>query len=107
MFALDTGWIGGWSIGVVVVYKVVYRVEGRMSREQNARADGGEAPNFGDAYDGRTEFGREGVDMWCFVTEREKKIMIYLTITLLFNINIQVKQKLVDTLHLYYVSIFW
>ena len=42
----------------VMVWEVVLvcRVKGRMSRQQNTRADGGGA-KFGDAYDGRTEFG--------------------------------------------------
>ena len=33
---------------------------------------GGEATNLRDAYDGRAEFERKGVDMWYSVIEREK-----------------------------------
>ena len=39
----------------------------------------GGATDFGDAYDGRTESGCEGVGMWYSVIEREEKRMIYPT----------------------------
>ena len=45
---------------LLVMYRVVYRVEGEWHR-QNARADGG-TTDFGDVYDGRMEFGCEGVE---------------------------------------------
>ena len=48
---------------------MVYMMEGRMSRRRNRRAGtdemqgrAGEAADVCDAYNGRTEFGCEGVD---------------------------------------------
>ena len=59
----------------------------------------GKATNIGDAYYGRTDFECEGVDACYSVIEREKKRMKHLTVILLLSNNIQVKTKLVDTLH--------
>ena len=74
---------------------VVHSVEGRMSRFLKRKDGWGKTANIGDAYDGRTESTPSHS-----VIEREKNRMVYLTTILLLSNNVQVKSKLVDTLHL-------
>ena len=74
MFALDTGWIRGGN-QVEWWRNTGLCIEWRGDVTPMKRKGGrGEAADFCDAYDGRTEFLHKGVDMCYSVIEIEKKI---------------------------------